>query len=113
MHILLLEDHDDSRAVIANLLGHCGHTVATAQNLEEAFALLDKNRFDVLLSDIGLPDGEAFKLVQESKGRHRVEKAVALTGREDDNVEELCQQAGFDHFLTKPVDFHQLRSLLG
>jgi DNA-binding response OmpR family regulator len=68
--------------------------------------------FEVLLSDIGLPDGDAFQLVAEAKRSLPVMKTVALTGRATNEDRELSRQAGFDHFLTKPVDFHELRSLL-
>lgn len=113
MQILLLEDHGESRDIIARLLVHCGHTVTVASNLEEASDLLEKMPFEVLLSDIGLPDGDAFDLVAEAKRSLRVMKTVALTGRATDQDRELGRQAGFDHFLTKPVDFNELRSLLG
>jgi len=112
VQILLLEDHGESRDIIAKLLVHCGHTVTVTSNLEEASDLLGKMRFEVLLSDIGLPDGDAFDLVAEAKRSLRVMKTVALTGRATDSDRELSRQAGFDHFLTKPVDFHELRSLL-
>ena len=59
MQILLLEDHGESRDIIAKLLVHCGHTVTVASNLEEASDLLEKMPFEVLLSDIGLPDVDA------------------------------------------------------
>jgi DNA-binding response OmpR family regulator len=113
VHILLLEDHGESRDIIAKLLVHCGHTVTVASNLAEASDLLGKMPFEVLLSDIGLPDGDAFQLVAEAKRSLPVMKTVALTGRATDEDRELSRQAGFDHFLTKPVDFHELRSLLG
>ena len=112
MQILLLEDRGESRDIIAKLLVHCGHTVTVASNLEEASDLLEKMPFEVLLSDIGLPDGDAFDLVAEAKRSLRVMKTVALTGRATDEDRALSRQAGFDHFLTKPVDFHELRLLL-
>ena len=86
MRILLLEDHGESRNVIANLLGHCGYTVSAAGSLAEATALLETDSFDVLLSDIGLLDGDAFDLVKTARARPALELIVALTGRIADEV---------------------------
>ncbi|CAN5511349.1 hypothetical protein BH18VER2_BH18VER2_12860 [soil metagenome] len=112
MNILLVEDHEDSRVVLANLLIHCGHEVASAANMQEALRLLANWRFDVLVSDIGLPDGNGLDLVVEAKKRQPWKKTVALTAHEKIGEKERGLQAGFDEYLTKPFDFHQLRSLL-
>ena len=112
MRILLLEDHGASRNVIANLLEHCGYSVSSAGSLDEANDLLETASFDVLLSDIGLLDGDAFDLVQGARDRHSLKLIVALTGRTAEEDRQRAREAGFDHYLTKPVDFHELRQLL-
>ena len=112
MNILLVEDHEDSRAVLSNLLIHCGHEVATAANVQDALRLLGNLRFDVLVSDIGLPDGSGLELVAEAKKLQPWKKTVALTAHGQTGEKELGLLAGFDEYLTKPFDFHQLRSLL-
>ncbi len=78
MNILLVEDHEDTRTVLSRLLDRCGHDVVQAENVTDALTLLGNFRFDVLLSDIGLPDGDGFGLVAEAKRRQPL-KAVALT----------------------------------
>jgi CheY-like chemotaxis protein len=112
VNILLVEDHDDSRSVLSNLLIHCGHEVASAATVEDALRLLENLRFDVLVSDIGLPDGNGFDLVTEAKKRQPWKKTVALTAHGRSSERERGLRAGFDEYLTKPFDFHQLRSLL-
>jgi CheY-like chemotaxis protein len=112
VNILLVEDHEDSRAVLSNLLIHCGHEVATAANVHDALRLLANMRFDVLVSDIGLPDGSGLQLVAEAKKLQPWKKTVALTAYAQTREKELGLLAGFDEYLTKPFDFHQLRSLL-
>lgn len=67
MNILLVEDHEDSRVILSSLLIHCGHEVASTGNMQDALRLLDNLRFDVLVSDIGLPDGNGIDLVVEAK----------------------------------------------
>ncbi len=112
MHILVVEDHGDTRSVLRRLLEHCGYDVAAAENVHDALSLLENLRFDVLLSDIGLPDGDGLQLVKEAKKRHSFKKAVALTAWDRDEDRERGLRAGFDDYLTKPLDFMKLRSVL-
>ncbi len=83
-----------------------------AASLTEALVLLGHIRFDVLVSDIGLPDGTGLELVAEAKRRQPWKKAVALTARAAPEEREMGLRAGFDEYLTKPCDFRQLRALL-
>jgi two-component system, NtrC family, response regulator PilR len=71
MDILFVEDHDESRTVISKILAGCGHHVTPAASIEEALRLLTIRRFDVLVSDISLPDGSGFELVAEAKKKQR------------------------------------------
>ncbi|MBA2744481.1 MAG: response regulator [Chthoniobacterales bacterium] len=108
----MVEDHPDTRLVLSKLLTHCGYDVAAAENFREALQLLDTFRFDVLVSDIGLPDGCGLELVAEAKRRQRLRQTVALSafGSEDDRRRGL--RAGYDYYLTKPLDFTRLRNVL-
>ena len=112
VNILLVEDHDESRLILSNLLTHCGQEVANAGNVRDALLLLNHLHFDALVCDIGLPDGSGLDLVVEAKKRQPWKKTVALTGHEHTEEIEEGLRAGFDEYLTKPFDFHQLRSLL-
>jgi two-component system, NtrC family, response regulator AtoC len=112
MDILFVEDHDESRAVISKILASGGHRVTAAANIEEALSFLSSFRFDVLLSDISLPDGSGLELVAAAKKKQPLRKAVALTGRMQPELREAGLRAGFDEYLTKPIDFYDLRSLL-
>jgi CheY-like chemotaxis protein len=108
----LVEDHEASREVLSGLLNHCGHEVMTAANMQDALRLLAHLRFEALVCDIGLPDGSGLDLVVEAKKRQPWKKMVALTAHENRDEMELGLRAGFDEYLTKPFDFHQLRSIL-
>lgn len=83
-----------------------------AGNVGDALSLLGNLRFDVLLSDIGLPDGDGLQLVCEARKRQTLKKAVALTALATDEDRERGLRAGFDEYLTKPLDFRRLRSVL-
>jgi PAS domain S-box-containing protein len=111
LRLLLVDDHADTRRILSRLLGKCGHEVSTADCAQSALQLLGRDRFDALISDIGLPDSSGYELVREAKGRQPL-KGIALSGfgMEEDIRRSL--EAGFDYHLTKPVEFADLRSLL-
>jgi DNA-binding response OmpR family regulator len=112
MNILIVEDHQDTRRVLSTLLGRADHEVITATGVSDALQLLKNVRVNVLLSDLGLPDGDGLDLVTKAKKIQPKLTAIALTARESTKDHELGRKAGFDHYLTKPFDFHELRSLL-
>ncbi len=68
--------------------------------------------FDVLLRDLGLPDGDAFDLARRAKLLQRAKRMFALTGRDSAEDRQRAKSAGFDHYMTKPFDFHELRALI-
>jgi DNA-binding response OmpR family regulator len=111
MRVLIVEDHTDSRAVLGTLLNHCGCQTVTAKTFKEACARLDQMRFDILIADLGLPDGDGLDLVQYAKKSQSL-KAIALTARDSEEERNRGVQAGFDYYLTKPVDFHALRQAI-
>ena len=112
LRILYVEDHSDTRMVLARLLVRFGYNVFTAANVRDALGLLDGLAFDVLLSDIGLPDGDGFELVTEARQRQPLRCAVALTAYASDADREHGFRAGFDRYLTKPLDVAILRNVL-
>ncbi|MDQ6656320.1 MAG: response regulator [Verrucomicrobiota bacterium] len=109
--VLLVEDHTDTRMVMSMLLNRCGCQTVTAKNAGEARTRLREMRFDVLISDLNLPDGDGIDLVREAKQLHPL-RAIAMTGRATDEDRGIGLEAGFDYYLTKPVDFHELREAL-
>ena len=112
MKVLLVEDHTDSRTVLGMLLDRCGCHTVTAKNFAGACARLDEMHFDVLIADLGLPDGDGLELVRYAKERHPL-RAIALTARDSEQEVKIGLQAGFDFYLTKPVDLHELRLAIG
>lgn len=111
LRILLVEDHDDTRRTLARLLAHFGHQIVVAGSQQSALETLRSKAFDVVLSDIGLPDGSGYDVISEAKRNRRV-AGIALTGYGRDEDVQRGKEAGFDFHLTKPVDFHELRVVL-
>src|SRR5689334_15294309 len=112
MRVLLVEDHADTRNVLGLLLNRCGCKTLTVKNVHEARTRLAEMPFDILISDLNLPDGDGIDFVREAKQKQDL-KAIALTARATDGEKEIGLKAGFDFYLTKPIDFHELRCALG
>ena len=111
MQVLLVEDHADTRTVLGTLLNRCGCRTVTAKNLRDARARLQEMRFDVLISDLNLPDGDGIDLMREAKQAQQI-KAIAITGRTSEEEKSEGLSAGFDRYLTKPIDLKELRQAL-
>jgi PAS domain S-box-containing protein len=111
LRILLVEDHGDTRRTLARLLKYFGHDISIAENTEDALAILRSKTLDVVLSDIGLPDGSGYDVIAEAKRKQHV-TGIALTGFGMEEDIKRSKKAGFDFHLTKPVDFQELRSVL-
>ena len=111
MRVLLVEDHTDTRTVLGTLLNRCGCQTVTAKSVADARSRLQGMRFDILLTDLNLPDGDGTDLVREAKKMQPV-KAIALTGRASEAERAAGLHAGFDYYLTKPINFEALREAL-
>lgn len=106
--VLLVEDHEDTRAMMTRLLQHMGCTVHAAGSVQEALQLAGKVRADLVISDIGLPDGTGVELMRELRARHQL-RGIALTGYGMEQDVAAAKDAGFDVHLTKPVEASVLR----
>jgi CheY-like chemotaxis protein len=112
LRILVVEDHGDTLQALSRLLSHFGHEISVANGAKNALNIIESKEFDVVLCDIALPDGSGYDVIAAAK-RKRPVKAVALTGFAAPEDIERGREAGFDFHLAKPVDFHELRSVLG
>ncbi len=112
MRLLVVEDHEPTLAVLSRLLTRAGHHVTTASSIAAACAATEAGLFDVVISDLGLPDGTGVELLIKLRGIQPGLPGVALSGygMEDDLFRS--RQAGFSSHLVKPVDFDQLRRAL-
>ncbi len=114
LRLLVVEDHQDTAMQLKRLLVRRGYAVELASSVTDALRLMEESTFDVLVSDIGLPDGEGLQLMGpfvEAAG-NRATGGVALSGY--GMAEDIAQseKAGFDYHLTKPVDIGELDKCL-
>ena len=112
LRLLIVDDHADSARALSRLFRHDGHAVITAHTIAGALALVvGQQPVDVLLSDIGLPDGDGCELLRRLRAFYggRDVPAVALSGLGDEQTLHRCREAGFRQFLLKPLTFEQVR----
>lgn len=103
MKTLLVEDNTDTSSLLARGLGMAGCEVTVAATVAEALEVLIKNRFDVIVSDVGLPDGHGIGLMHGVRGFCDT-PAIALTAFSSPSDIERCREAGFDAHLAKPSE---------
>jgi signal transduction histidine kinase len=110
VRILLVDDHADTLVSLCSLLTQDGHEVRTAASIEQALDIAETYQFDVLISDIGLPDGHGTELLARLKSAGKPGPiGIALSGFGMADDRKRSRKAGFAEHLTKPVDFAVLQ----
>ena len=109
--ILVVDDHRDTLAAMAELLEIFGHSVHTADSVASALQAAEAERFEVVISDIGLPDGSGLDLIRQLRTRYPA-RGIALSGFGMEEDLRKSREAGFLEHLTKPVDFDLLQQAL-
>jgi CheY-like chemotaxis protein len=106
--ILLVEDHDDTREMVAKVLRRDGYIVVGVSTTEDALWVCDSQDFDLLISDIALPDGSGLDLMRKVFAKCKI-KGIAYTafGYESDIAK--ARAAGFSAHILKPADFSVLQ----
>jgi CheY-like chemotaxis protein/anti-sigma regulatory factor (Ser/Thr protein kinase) len=117
LEVLIVDDERDARALIRRVLEECDCRVTTAASMAEALALLGERKFDVIVSDVGMPGGDGFQFIHdwreiETQRSLRRIPAIALTAyaRPEDRRRALL--AGFQAHIAKPVDVSELLVLV-
>ncbi|MDR3372020.1 sigma-54 dependent transcriptional regulator [Rhodoferax sp.] len=112
VRILVVDDEPDLRTLYELTLLREGHRVETAENLQQARSLMEAHRFDVMITDMRLPDGSGMSLLNDIKAQGREERGIVITayGSAQNAVEAL--KAGAFDYLTKPVDLKQFRAVV-
>ncbi len=106
-NVLLVEDHDDTASVLARALRRRGLSVRIAGSVQGGAMLFEREQFDLVISDIGLPDGSGVDLLERISQIRRV-PAIALSGYGMEHDVDRSREAGFIEHLTKPVGWNAL-----
>ena len=105
--LLVVEDHADTQHSLTRLLERRGYEVRAVDGISEALAVARDYPFDVLISDMGLPDGSGLDLMRSLSSTRRV-NGIALSGFGMEEDVRRSKDAGFGEHLTKPVDITKL-----
>jgi two-component system CheB/CheR fusion protein len=111
LKILVVENHEDTLRWLTLYLEELGHTVAGARTLAEARAALATGEHEVLLSDIGLPDGTGWDLLESEPLSGRI-FAIAMSGFGQNANNARSRAAGYRHHLIKPFKLSELERVL-
>jgi signal transduction histidine kinase/CheY-like chemotaxis protein len=111
LRILLVDDHQDTCAALEKLLVRRGHLVAATHNVRSAMEAAVRNRFDLLISDIALPDGSGMELMIQLHAISRI-PGIAISGFGNNGDIEKSLQAGFSEHLIKPVKLEKLEAAM-
>ncbi len=105
--LLVVEDDEPTAVVLERLLRRQGHDVSTANSIKSALLLASSRRFDFVISDLGLPDGDGVDLMRQLTRDHGL-RGIALSGYGMDQDFVRTKQAGFFAHLVKPINFEEL-----
>jgi hypothetical protein len=111
LRILLVDDHHDTCAALEKLLARRGHLVAVAHNVRSAMEAAARKKFDLLISDIALPDGTGMDLMMQLRAIANV-PGIAISGFGNNGDIERSLQAGFAEHLIKPIKLDKLEGAI-
>ena len=113
-NILIVEDIHAVAFMFRRLLESAGHSVRVAQSVEEARDLIATEKPEVIFSDIGLPGMNGFEFAKELSSDQNLDliPLIAMTGSSRNQDVDRATSAGFDYFLSKPIDIHEVREVI-
>jgi signal transduction histidine kinase/CheY-like chemotaxis protein len=111
LRILLVDDHQDTCTALERLLVRRGHLVAAAHNVRSAMEAAARNSFDLLISDIALPDGTGTELMAYLRAMSHI-PGIAISGFGMNGDVEKSIEAGFAEHLVKPVKMENLEAAI-
>lgn len=107
MHLLVVDDHHDTCLGMKLLLERRGYRITLAHTADQAVARAQEENFDLVISDIGLPDRSGYELMKELSATRSL-RGIALSGFGMENDISKAHAAGFSEHLTKPINFDRL-----
>jgi CheY-like chemotaxis protein len=114
LRVLVVDDNHDCADTLSILVQLWGHDVQTAYNGATALEMMGSRQPDVALVDLAMPEMDGCQLARRLRKQTRFNHTllIAITGYADQAHRLLCDEAGFDHCLVKPIDLANLENLL-
>ena len=108
--VLVVDDDPDARAIVGKTLELFGAHVTPARDAEEAIEILNRNGFDLVVTDIAMPGHDGYWLLDQIRARKPMLRVAAMTAL--NHSDERLRRAGFDWLVRKPIDPERLRDVL-
>jgi two-component system CheB/CheR fusion protein len=112
LRILLVDDHEDTCIALERVLIRRGHLVAATHDVRSAMEAAGRKQFDLLISDIALPDGTGTELMRNLRAMSNI-RGIAISGFGMNGDIEKSLQAGFSEHLVKPLKIENLEAAIG
>jgi len=114
VRVLILDDHEDARRILRMVFEYCGAYVVVADSGGDAVRLVRRVRPHVVITDIAMPRGDGYQVVHDIRALSPNEggrtPVLAVTAYRELHHEVRARRAGFDAWLTKPIDIRRLCS---
>ena len=111
MRLLVVEDHMDTARTLGRMLARMGYVVKTTHSVASALELAAQEPFDLLISDLGLPDATGYELMKRIRGFSSL-KGIAMSGFGMDEDIRKSREVGFSEHLVKPLDVSRLQQAI-
>jgi len=108
MNILVIEDDPSVRTLVKAVLEHNGNSVSTADNATDGEANAIENEYDMIILDLGLPDGDGYEVCKNIRARNIETPVLILSGEQETDVKVKMLKVGADDYLTKPFNTEEL-----
>jgi len=110
--LLVVDDEESLRTILRDELSHRNYTVKDAENGQTALAILKKEKQDIVLLDVRMPEMDGLELLRLIRKDNLARKVVMLTGVDELKIARESLQSGADDFMTKPFQFQSLFACL-
>jgi CheY-like chemotaxis protein len=112
-HILVVDDEKLVRHAMVSTLKELGHEVAQAASRDEAISLFEQSKFDVVVTDLGMPQADGIALAEEVKRKSPKTRVILMSGYSPDRVAERVKEtSAIDACISKPFKFDEIRRII-